>query len=116
MTGKARQVVHEISVNEQAFEVIVRAICAASLKTQKFEKFKDIVLRGLEIAEDDLEQKLPSLAVALPAEGSIRIYLRLDADANAAVDRLKAKINAHWGDTLGVRETLIFAALIVANS
>lgn len=116
MGSKSGQVTHEISVNERAFEIIVRAICAGSLKTHKFEKFKDVVLRGLELADEANEQKISALDVALPAEGTIKVYLKLDAATNAEVDRLKAKLNARWDGTLGVRETLIFAAILVAET
>lgn len=115
MTRSAGEVVHEISVSESAFEAIVKAIGRLSMRRHKFQTFRDVVLEGIKCSSGIASESGPRFAQFLPVDGDIRLYLRLNAETNAAVDRLKAALNQHAPRNYGVRETLIFCASLVAE-
>lgn len=115
MTRSAGEVVHEVSVSESAFAIIVEAIGRLSLKRHKFQKFKDVVLEGIKSSAGRSGEAGLRFADKLPVDGEIRLYLRLNAETNGALDRLKTQLNQHAQGRYGVRETLIFCAFVVAE-
>ena len=103
-------VAHEIAVSDVAFEQIVKAIASLS-----FVKFKDVLLYALTRYQEPKEAHAAGLVAQLPVDGPIRIYVRLNSKENAAVERLKGELNAKTKIHCGVRETLVFCALLVAQ-
>lgn len=113
--SKSTHVTHEISISACAFEHIIRAIAALSLEQTRFVTFKDVVLHALERYPALKEGHAAALETLLPVEGPVRLYVRLNSDDNAAVERLKGELNARTKAYCGVRETLIFCAMLIAE-
>lgn len=113
--SKSTHVAHEISISAHAFEDIVRAIAALSLEQTRFVTFKDVILHALERYPALKEGHSAALETLLPVDGPVRIYVRLNSTDNAAVERLKGELNAATKAHCGVRETLIFCAMLVAE-
>ena len=108
-------VAHEIAVSQAAFEQIVKAIASLSLEQGRFVKFKDVLLYALATYQELKEAHAAGLVAQLPVDGPIRIYVRLNSKENAAVERLKGELSAKTKVHCGVRETLVFCALLVAQ-
>lgn len=113
--SKSPHVAHEISISALAFEHIIRAIAALSLEQTRFVTFKDVILHALAQYPALKEGHAAAMETLLPVEGLVRIYVRLSSTDNAAVERLKGELNAHTKAHCGVRETLIFCAMLVAE-
>lgn len=108
-------VAHEIAVSDVAFEQIVKAIAVLSIEQARFVKFKDVILHALASYPELKENHASALETQLPVDGYVRIYIRLNSKENAAVERLKGELNARTTAHCGVRETLVFCALLVAQ-
>ena len=108
-------VAHEIAVSQAAFEQIVKAIASLSLVQGRFVKFKDVLLYALATYQEPKEAHAAGLVAQLPVDGPIRIYVRLNSKENAAIERLKGELSATTKVHCGVRETLVFCALLVAQ-
>lgn len=113
--SKRTHVAHEISISASAFEHIIRAIAALSLEQTRFVTFKDVILYALERYPALREGHSAALETLLPVDGPVRIFVRLNSKDNAAVERLKGELNAATKAHCGVRETLIFCAMLVAE-
>lgn len=113
--SKSTHVAHEISISAHAFEDIVRAIAALSLEQTRFVTFKDVILHAMERYPALKDGHSGALETLLPVDGPVRIYVRLNSTDNAAVERLKGELNAATKAHCGVRETLIFCAMLVAE-
>ncbi|KPF71287.1 MAG: hypothetical protein HEQ21_20310 [Blastomonas sp.] len=113
--SKSTNVAHEISISARAFQHIIRAIAALSLEETRFVTFKDVILHALERYPALKGGHSAALETLLPVEGPVRIYVRLNSTDNAAVERLKGELNTATKSHCGVRETLIFCAMLVAE-
>mgnify|MGYP001587034690 FL=1 len=113
--SKSTHVAHEISISAGAFEHIIRAIAALSLEQTRFVTFKDVILYALQRYSGLKEGHSAALETLLPIDGLVRIYVRLSSEDNAAVERLKSALNTRTKTHCGVRETLFFCAMLVAE-
>jgi len=113
--SKSTHVAHEISISAGAFEHIIRAIAALSLEQTRFVTFKDVILYALQRYPALKEDHSVALETLLPLDGPVRIYVRLNSEDNAAVERLKGALNTETNAHCGVRETLFLCAMLVAE-
>lgn len=108
-------VVHELLVSEEAFSVIAEAIRILSVKTLKFQKLRDVVKHCLD-SNPTFSSDAASLYVEdMPFDGRVRIYLRLDHQANGRLEQLRSDLCERIGDHCGVREAVVFSAFAICR-
>ena len=110
-----RTVVHELMLNAVAFAMIAEAIRALSVDRLKFQRLKDVVIESVNHPPRPTDKQVELFKNQLPLDGRVRIFLRLPTSLNARLDQLKSDLCAHLSDNCGVRETIVFCAMVIAQ-
>ena len=109
------EVVHELMMGEQAFAIIADAIRTLTIKRLKFQRLKDVIIEAINKPPQFSSEQVELYKAQFPLDGHVRIYLRLSGPLNAKLDAIKTELAKQIGDSCGVRETVIFCALAIAQ-
>lgn len=110
-----RTVVHELMIDALSFATIAEGIRTLSVERLKFQRLKDVVIESVNHPPQPTAKQIELFKNQLPLDGRVRIFLRLPTDLNARLDRLKSDLCDRLGDNCGVRETLVFCAMVIAQ-
>ena len=102
-------------MNEQPFAIIADAIRALTIERLKFQRLKDVIIEAINKPPQPSSEQVELFKAQLPFDGHVRIYLRLSGPLNAKLDAIKTELAKQIGDSCGVRETVIFCALAIAQ-
>lgn len=108
-------VVHELLMGEQPFAIIADAIRALTVERLKFQRLKDVIIEAIDKPPEPSSEHVELFKAQFPLDGHVRIYLRLSRPLNAKLDAIKTDLAGRIGDSCGVRETVIFCALAIAQ-
>tara|TARA_B100000678_G_scaffold291442_1_gene308401 strand:- start:1067 stop:1435 length:369 start_codon:yes stop_codon:yes gene_type:complete len=108
-------VVHELLMGEQPFAIIADAIRALTVERLKFQRLKDVIIEAINHPPQPSGEQVELFKAQFPLDGHVRIYLRLSRPLNAKLDAIKTDLCKHMGDNCGVRETVVFCALAIAQ-
>ncbi|MAC12918.1 MAG: hypothetical protein CMN74_12035 [Sphingorhabdus sp.] len=109
------EVVHELLMGEQPFAIIADAIRILTVERLKFQRLKDVIIEVINSRPKPTKEQLKLFAGQLPLDGRVRIYLRLSRPLNARLDEIKTDLSERLGDQCGVRETVVFCALVISQ-
>lgn len=109
-----KEVVHELMMSAEAMAILAEAIRALTVQKLKFQRLKDVIVEALVDTDLTAGEATQILERHLPLDGQVRIYLRVNASLNAELDALKTNLCDRLEGPCGVRETVIFCALVVA--
>ena len=106
--------VYKLRLSSEAFDVILEAIHILSARNQRFESLATVILAATQFESNTLPKALADLAVLLPVEGDIKVFLRLTTERQKTFERFRSVLNDVGTTTLGVREAVMACALLIA--
>lgn len=109
------EVVHELLVNRQGLMIVAEAIKILTIEKEKFQRLKDVIVEAMNSPTIPSANPPDTFIQQLPIDGNIRMYLRLNRQQNAALDALRIKLCSRVGEHCGVRETVVFCAMAIAD-
>jgi hypothetical protein len=109
------EVVHELLVNRQGLIIVAEAIKVLTIEREKFQRLKDVIIEAMNTMTVPSGSLPETFMQQLPIDGNVRMYLRLNKQQNATLDALRNDLCARLGDHCGVRETVVFCAMAVAD-
>ena len=109
------EVVHELLLGEQPFAIIAEAIRVLTVERLKFQRLRDVILEAIKDPPKPMDEQVALFKNQFPLDGHVRIYLRLSRSLNSELEALKMDLCQKLDENCGVRETVIFCALSIAQ-
>lgn len=114
--GKARSLVHSLSVSNEVFAIMVEAIAKLSLRRGAFVTLRDVVAQALEPSSPIVPGVLKDLEPSEPLDGPVRVYLRLDSQQLPQLERFRTLIRGPMRKELRTRELVYLCCLLVIHT
>lgn len=114
MPAKAA-VVHKLMISREALEIMAEAIKVLTLRQERFQRLKDVVAEAIGTIDPNSLHVPPTFMEHAPLEGAIPIHLRLSKELNSELDQVRNVLCEQLGDHCGVRETVVFCAMMIAK-
>ena len=99
-------------VNRQVHRIEAETEAASD---ERFETLKSIVTSALDQELTSGMPKLEFFRQHLPMSGEIRVFLRIDQQANAKLEAVKSRMAESLSDPCSVREAVLYCAFATAN-
>lgn len=107
---------HRIAISRPAFAVVAKAIHNMTIETGKFQSFRDVIRYATEIYDQSRAVDIDTLPNDLTSSGTVTLSIKLDANTNHAMERIKKDLTGASSRRCGAADAMVFCALIVANS